>query len=101
MAAVLRLADDQGRRRPADRVCLPERLPVVPGLDDPPDRVAARLTPVRVSLSDFRLLNDIIVFLDGRVLVTPSLVFLFNSNLSYFFIRFHIFRSYRISFSVI
>src|SRR5437899_7950587 len=41
MAAVLRLAGDQGRRRPTHRVRLPERLSVVPGLDEPSERVAA------------------------------------------------------------
>src|SRR2546422_695969 len=65
MAAVLRLADDQGRRRPAHRICLPERLPVVPGLDEPPDRVPARLTSVRVSLSNFLFLTDIFASLSG------------------------------------
>src|SRR5207247_781199 len=41
MAGVLRLAGDHGRRRPTHRVRLPERLPVVPGLDEPSERVAA------------------------------------------------------------
>src|SRR3989454_2677297 len=110
MAAVLRLADDQGRRRPAPRISLPQRLPVVPGLDEPPDRVPARLTSVRVSLSNFLFLTDILHPWAGRIQVlrvegvtraAPFLLFFFISTFSYFFMRCHIFRAYRVSFSVI
>src|SRR5438093_12813751 len=41
MTTVHRLDGAQGRRLPTNRVRLPERLPVVPGLDEPSDRVAA------------------------------------------------------------
>src|SRR5438876_257158 len=45
MAALLRAAGPERRLHPAERIRLPNRLPVVPNLDALPDRIATDLDP--------------------------------------------------------